>query len=326
MTPPPIQGLHHITAFAGDPQRNVDFYTQVLGQRLVKLTVNFDDPGTYHLYYGDYAGQPGTILTFFPWPMARRGVRGTGEIAAVAYTIPHSALNFWRERLTAHQIPLGEETRFGQPLLAFSNPDGMMLELVGQEADVDTAATTPPPTSDIPTAHALRGFHSVTLWVRTAEPTAALLTNSFGYQLLGEENGRRRYTGTGNLGQLVDVVARPELGRGSMGAGSIHHIAFRTADDTEQLAWQTTLTQQGYGVTSVRDRQYFNSIYFREPSGALFEIATDPPGFTADEPLENLGQELKLPYWLEPNRAHIMQILPPLDAQRGGGAEAQRGN
>ena len=313
-TPPPIQGFHHITAFASDPQRNVAFYTQLLGQRLVKQTVNFDDPGTYHLYYGDYAGQPGTILTFFPWPNARYGVRGTGETSAVAYAIPATAVDFWRARLTAHNIPFGDEQRFGQPVLLLRDPDGMMLELVGQEEP--TAEIAPWPASDIPASMALRGFHSVTLWVQSLAGTADLLTQSMGYTAVGEENGRHRYRAAGPIAQVVDVIVRPNLSRGQMGAGSIHHIAFRTADDAQQHAWQTTLSAHGYAVTPVRDRQYFRSIYFREPSGVLLEIATDPPGFTADESLETLGQTLQLPPWLEPSREQIAPLLPPLRRDR----------
>ncbi|MCA9979821.1 MAG: ring-cleaving dioxygenase [Anaerolineales bacterium] len=305
----PIQGIHHITAMASDPQKNVDFYTQVLGQRLVKTTVNFDDPGTYHLYYGDNIGSPGTIMTFFPWPHARRGRRGAGEVAASAYAILPSSLGFWRARLAEFEITFSEEVRFGETVLVFPDPDGMMIELVAREGD---PAPTVWPNSPIAAEHALRAFQGVTLWVNRAEGTAAVLTDIFGYKKVGEEGARHRYQGAGNIAQFVDLLVRPELGRGGMGAGSVHHVAFRTVDDGEQVLYQHEIAQNGHGVTEVKDRQYFHSIYFREPSGVLFEVATDAPGFAYDEPVEELGSHLKLPLWLEPHRAKIEGLLPAL--------------
>lgn len=309
MSTQPIQGIHHITAFAKDPQKNIDFYTQVLGQRLVKTTVNFDDPGTYHFYYGDQVGSPGTIMTFFPWPMARRGRRGVGEVAASAYAIAPNSVDYWKQRLSEHDIAYGIETRFGETVLTFPDPDGMMLELVARDGDAAPAFWSNGP---IPEAHALRAFHGVTIWVREAQATAAVLAGIFGYEKVGAEGNRIRYQAAGRLAQFVDLVVRPDLGRGQMGAGTVHHVAFRTVNDEEQVEWQQILADNGLGVTPVKDRQYFHSIYFREPSGTLFEVATDAPGFAADEPVEKLGSELKLPSWLEPHRDQIATLLPPI--------------
>lgn len=305
----PIAGLHHITAFAADPQTNIDFYTQVLGQRYIKTTVNFDDPGTYHLYYADYVGTPGTVLTFFPWPMARRGRKGAGEVGAMAYTIPPTSVAYWKERLTQFEINFAEETRFGETVLVFPDPDGMMLELVAHQGEPAVQVWQNGP---IPAEHVLQGFHGITIWARQTEGSSALLTQLFGYKLVGQEGQRTRFEARGALGQFVDILHRPDLGYGSAGAGTIHHVAFRTVDDAEQAEWQTMLAQAGLGVTEVRDRQYFHSIYFREPAGVLYEIATDGPGFAIDEPVELLGQSLKLPPWYEQHRPEIEKILPPV--------------
>ncbi len=305
----PISGIHHITAIASDPQKNVDFYTGVLGQRFVKKTINFDDPGTYHLYYGDLVGSPGTIMTFFPWPAARRGRRGQGEVGAIAYRIRPSSLTFWQQHLTASSVMWSEEERFGDPVLVFTDPDGLQVELVAAagEAVVERWARGP-----LPEEHAPLGFHSVTLWVGDLADSAALLTGLFSYESAGREGERARFRGQGSVGEVVDLLHRPDLPRGQMGAGSVHHVAFRAADDEEQLAYQAQIARQGFMVTDVKDRQYFHSIYFREPAGVLFEIATDAPGFPLDEPVDELGKHLKLPPWLEPARARIEQQLPPL--------------
>jgi glyoxalase family protein len=308
-----IPGIHHVTAIAGDPQANVDFYHSVLGQRMVKTTVNFDDPGTYHFYYGDREGTPGTIMTFFPWPGARRGVPGNGEIGAVAYSIAASSLDYWQDRLASHDVPLGQlQSRFGSTVLPFRDPDGMALEFVVDEAQGHRVWLDGP----IPVQHVLRGFFGVTLWVRQAEPTVHLLTEEMGYHVVGQEGARWRLAGDPEAaGHYVDLLVRPDLPRGQMGAGSVHHVAFRTRDDAEQLAYQQRLRDAGYQVTPVRDRQYFHSIYFREPGGVLFEIATDPPGFTLDETVSGLGSALKLPRWLEPQRREIEASLPSISIQ-----------
>ncbi|HMQ51368.1 MAG TPA: ring-cleaving dioxygenase [Anaerolineae bacterium] len=308
----PIQGLHHITAFAADPQRNVDFYHHVLGQRLVKTTVNFDDPGTYHFYYGDNVGSPGTIMTFFPWPMARRGSLGNGEVGASAYTIRPESLVYWQQRLADFDVPTSEvETRFGQAVLPFQDPDGMPLELIVSEEPTTFEVWAEGP---IPAEHALRGFHGVTLWLADYQATGELLTEQMGYRFVGQESNRYRYQGGANaLGKYIDILVDPNRPLGRVGAGSVHHIAFRTQTDEEQLDYQRLLSQVGFGVTPVRDRQYFHSIYFRSPGGVLFEVATDAPGFAVDEPVAELGRHLKLPPWLEPNREKIEAVLPKFE-------------
>lgn len=307
----PIRGLHHVTAVARDPQRNVDFYRNVLGQRLVKRTVNFDSPDTYHFYFADETGNPGSVLTFFAWPNMRRGVRGNGETNVVAYNVPLGSLPFWEERLKQNGItPATIENRFGQNVLPFTDPDGMNLELI----EVQNLPTVQHwEDGPIPQAYALRGFHSVTLWLDEVEPTSALLTQGMGYRFTGAEENRHRFQGDGNaLGHIVDLVHRPGKMQAGFGAGSIHHIAFRVANDEEQLTYQSTLSEAGFRVSPAMDRSYFHSIYFREQGGVLFEIATDTPGFLIDEPKESLGEALKLPAWVEPQRAEIEASLLPL--------------
>lgn len=309
-----VQGLHHLTVMASDPQKNVDFYTQVLAQRMVKVTVNFDDPGTYHLYYGDETGAPGTIMTFFPWPNAAQGQRGTGEIAACAYSIVPDSLSYWRNRLTEFGIPFTETQRFGSPALIFADPDGLTIELIAEES-----APVPRfwPRSPVPEEYAPRGFHSVTGWVNDTETTARLLTGHLGFTQVGQEETpegtRTRFKGDSDgVGLYVDLVERPGLPAGHFGAGSVHHVALRTRDDSEQAEYLAYLTQQGYGVTPVQDRQYFHSIYFRDPGGILFEIATDSPGFPADESVDELGKHLKLPAWYENKRLAIEARVKPI--------------
>ncbi len=305
----PIQGIHHITAFAGDPQANVDFYHNLLGQRLVKTTVNFDDPGTYHLYYGDKIGTPGTIMTYFPWPNGRRGMPGNGDIGALAYAINPDSVGYWQKRLAGHGAVMSKpETRFGADVIPFRDPDGIMLELIASNGPATFQFWADGP---VPAQHALRGFHGVTLWLAEAEKISELLTGQMGYELVGRESNRWRFKGAGNdIGLYVDILVDPNRLRGRMGAGSVHHVAFRTRNDSEQLEYQRQLAQAGFGVTEVRDRQYFHSIYFRSPGGVLFEIATDAPGFAIDESVEKLGQSLKLPPWLEPHRNEIQRVLP----------------
>lgn len=308
----PIKGLHHITAMAGDAQANVTFYQEVLGQRLVKTTVNFDDPGTYHLYYGDNTGSPGSIMTYFPWPHARRGSVGNGEAATVAYIIPEGSAGVWQERLRRLGVSTGEmQTRFDAAVLPLRDPEGMVIELVETERLPDFDHWNDGP---VPEPMALRGFHGTTLWVSEVESTAAILTNQMGYKLIGSEGARTRYQAAGDaMGPVIDLLHRPGQQRGRFGAGSIHHIAFRVANDSEQQAYQLRLQEAGMPVTPVQDRQYFHSIYFRVPAGVLFEMATDPPGFLLDEEVSTLGQSLKLPPWLEGRRAEIEAHLPPLD-------------
>lgn len=308
----PIRGLHHVTAVTADGQRNVDFYRNVLGQRLVKRTVNFDAPESYHLYFGDEIGSPGGILTFFAWPRMRRGVRGNGETNAVAYHVPRGALGFWGDHLHKNGIlPQPAEKRFGEDVLRFDDPEGMRVELVESASAAPVRFWQAGP---VPQSFALQGFHSVTLWLEKLAPTAELLTGQMGYTAAGSEGDRHRFAGDPHAsGHFVDIVERPGKTLAGFGKGSIHHIAFRAPDDEQQLEYQTLLRKAGFEVTEVRDRIYFHSIYYRERGGVLFEIATDPPGFAIDEPVDALGETLKLPAWLEPDRGKIERVLAPLE-------------
>ena len=302
-------GLHHVTAFSGPAARNRDFYTRVLGLRLVKTTVNFDDPGTYHLYYGDEAGQPGTLLTFFPIAHAAAGRVGVGEAQETAFRVPRASIGWWIHRFVAmnvdHQAP---SSAFGEPTLRFRDPDGMMLALVGVDEAAAPSAWTG---GSVPAEHAILGLHGVTLLLAEGEGTAAILTEVFGFTQTGQEGSATRYSGTAASGRHVTLRAVGAFLPGRQGAGSVHHIAFRAADDAAQAAMAEALRDRhGLGVTEQRDRQYFRSVYFREPGGVLFEIATDAPGFAVDEPVESLGTALKLPAGLEPHRAQIEAVLP----------------
>jgi glyoxalase family protein len=303
-----LPGLHHVTAIASNAQRNVDFYVGVLGLRLVKKTINYDDPGTYHLYYGDSLGTPGTILTFFPWPNAVKGRRGTGETSVTALAVPEGALPYWQERLQANGVTVSEiQSRFDEQYVSFEDPDGMGYELVARpEEGGDTTA--------------IRRIEGVTLTLADSAKTEKLLTETLGFSRVTEESGRIRYVAGNGTGSFVDLVVNPELRRGSLGAGTVHHIAWRTPTDATQQEWLDTLTGLDYHASPVMDRQYFHSIYFREPGGVLFEIATDPPGFTADEALENLGTRLCLPTWLESQREQLEARLTPLTVPGGEAA------
>ncbi|MEJ6390658.1 ring-cleaving dioxygenase [Gymnodinialimonas ulvae] len=298
-----IPGLHHVTAISGPAQANVDFFTGILKQRLVKKTVNFDAPDTYHLYYGNKAAEPGTILTFFPFADAGPGRAGAGMAAAYAYAVPQGKFDGWMDELAENAVDFhGPKDRFGARVIVLRDPDGAPVELV------ETDRTTDAP---------LDGFHSVTLWEDDIAPTARLITDHFGWEELGHErqNGteRLRLRAPGNnRGAVVDILRSDDPSIGRQGAGTIHHVAFRARDDAEQLEWQEKLQTAGFDVTNVRDRQYFNAIYFREPGGVLFEIATDPPGFAADEDPAHLGEALKLPPQYEGIRDKLERVLPPL--------------
>lgn len=294
-----IPGVHHITAIASDPQANIDFYVKVLGLRLVKRTVNFDDPGTYHLYYGDRTGRPGTILTFFPWPGAYRARAGTGQVFTICFAIPRGSAGEWKAKLEASSISLAQSELFGDKILSFSDPDGMALQLA--ETDI--------PAGD----SGICGFGPAVLAEEGYESTARLLTETFGFRLIASDGPRFRFTSTGTgPGNTVDLLCTPDLRAGTTGAGIVHHIAWRTPDDATQLAWREKLAGLGYNVTPVMNRNYFQSIYFREPGGVLFEIATDAPGFLVDEDVENLGRALKLPPEYESLRSRIESVLPPI--------------
>jgi glyoxalase family protein len=303
MSTPAIPGLHHVTAISGPAQSNVDFYTGTLKQRLVKKTVNFDAPDTYHLYYGDRVGSPGTILTFFPFADAGPGRAGPGMASAYAYSVPAGRFDAWMEELAEQGLDFaGPTERFGKRVITLRDADGAPVELV----ETDRVSSEP-----------LAGFHSVTLWERDLAPTARLLTDAFGYVEAGTEKQggveRLRFVAPGDeLGNIVDLIRSDAPSIGRPGAGTIHHVAFRARSDAEQVGWQERLAGFGHRTTQVIDRQYFNAIYFREPGGVLFEIATDPPGFSVDEPVETLGQALKLPSQYEPIRERLVRVLPPL--------------
>ncbi len=305
-----ISGIHHVTAITSDGQKNIDFYCGVLGLRLVKVTVNFDDPQSYHLYYGDEQGRPGTIMTFFVWPGAHRGRQGSAQVVTTSFSVPGKSMEYWRTRLTNSAIArVDSATRFGDQILEFNDPDGMGLEIVARsEAD----PRSPWPAGPIPAEHAIRGFHSVSLSEEGYERTAELLTRTLGFQPGGQDGNRFRLIGGSPNGGIVDLLCVPGGVRGTLGAGIVHHVAFRAADDEAQRHWRQLLASERYNVTPVIDRTYFHSIYFREPGGVLFEIATDSPGFTVDESPDSLGTSLKLPPQYEKARSRIESVLPRL--------------
>jgi glyoxalase family protein len=304
-----MSGIHHVTAVSGRADRNLDFYTRVLGLRLVKKTVNFDDPGTYHLYYGDEQGQPGTILTFFPWEHAAPGHLGVGETQETAFRIPAAALGYWTHWLIEKGVTHALEKRFGESVLTFRDTDGMRFALIGVAGAESEAAWS----RDVPAEHAIRGFHGVTLLVRDAAPTAAILTDVFGFKEVAREGALARYRGDAGMGAFVDLHEAGDFPRGRLGRGSVHHVAFRAPHDAAQAAMAKKLVADHHmHPTEQKDRNYFRSIYFREPNGILFEIATDQPGFAVDEPASELGRSLKLPPVLDPRRAEIEAKLPPL--------------
>jgi glyoxalase family protein len=309
-------GIHHITAISAAAAENVDFYERVLGLRLVKQTVNFDDPHTYHLYYGDAGGTPGSILTFFPWERIPGGRLGAGMIIATAFGVAREAMAYWRERLQRAGIELETDVRMGEPVLKFQDPHGLSLELIGTE---DEPAASYWEKGPVERRNAIRGFHSATALLNHIDGTQTLLTGPMGMTYVTREYQRHRYQMNGgrSAGQYLDVVIDPGAPKGRPGTGTIHHIAFRARSDKEQLLWQESLRREGYSVTEVRDRNYFKSIYFHEPGGVLFEIATDAPGFAVDEPAEYLGTSLKLPAQYERIRTEIEAGLPPLRAQAG---------
>lgn len=305
----PIAGLHHLTAIATDPQANIDFYAGLLGLRLVKKTVNFDDPSAHHLYYGDETGTPGSILTFFYWPGAARGRVGSGQITGISLSVLTQSLDYWHERLQRHGVETDQGIRFGEEVLAFEDPDGIPVEIVGVAADERQGWTG----GGVPAAQAIRGMYTVELTVRESAPTEDLLTGLMGYRLVRREGARARFeVGAGGPGRYADVIAAASAPRGAGGAGTIHHIAFRVPGDADELELQERLINRGYHVSDVRDRDYFRSIYYRERGGILFEIATDIPGFTVDEPLASLGTALKLPKQFQHVRSQIETLLPPL--------------
>jgi glyoxalase family protein len=306
-----IQGLHHITAIAGNAQRNYDFYTRILGLRMVKKTVNFDDPGTYHFYYGNEVGTPGTILTFFPWEGVQAGNAGTGMATEIGYSVPQGSLDFWKERFTQFNVKQGNTgERFGELYLPFSDPDGLNLSLIVPKAGDSRTAWT---TGDVTEQTATKGFHSITLTLKSIKGTVAVLTEIFGYKLLEQDGNRYRFvTDAIDNAAVVDIIEAPEEKVGQSGGGTNHHVAFRVADESVLMQFREKIVSRGFNITPKIDRNYFYSLYFREPGGVLFEIATDNPGFATDETVEELGSHLKLPAQYETMRKQIEKVLPVL--------------
>ena len=308
--PANVPGIHHVTCITGDVQRNVDFYVSVLGLRFIKKTVNFDVPDTYHLYFGDYLGTPGTAMTFFGWPHLPWKPQGRGQVGAVSFAVPAPSLDFWSARLDRLNVVFTRTAVFDAEVIVLDDPDHIQLQLVGQASD---ERWTPWAEGPVAPEHAIRGFHSVTLCVGDEEPTVGLLTRVLGFHEAGRDGSRTRFkTGAGGPHSLVDVLAAPEAPAGEEAVGTVHHVAWRALDDGHQLAWRETVVGEGLQVTPVIERKYFRSIYFREPGGVLFEIATDRPGFTVDEPAEALGSALQLPPQYEGRRESLKFNLPPI--------------
>ncbi len=310
-----INGLHHVTAIAGNAKRNYKFYAGTLGLRLVKKTVNFDDPNTYHLYYGNESGTPGTILTFFPWENMQKGRSGANQITAVGLTIPKESFDFWEDHLLRSKVLFAEPTeRFSVPYISFEDPDGLLLELYAASGD-DTRSGWPAGGIDI--EFAIKGVYSITISTHKIEPIAKVLTDILGYSPAGEENNTFRFKnqeahGEASIVDLIIAGGRDQSLNGRLGSGSVHHAAFRVANDQIMMEYREKVLASGLSITEKIDRNYFYSVYFREPGGVLFEIASDNPGFTVDEPLNELGTKLKLPAMYENNRNSIVESLPPL--------------
>ena len=306
-------GIHHITAIVGDPQENADFYAGVLGLRLVKKTVNFDDPETYHLYFGNEKGEPGTIITFFPWENANQGLIGAGQVGTTVYVVPEGSLEFWKKRLAAFNIPFDEEIRFGETFVQFEDTHGLQLELVARNGGSLNTWEFNGVTSDV----AIKGFGGAVLLSGSSHYTSSLLEIVMGLKMVGKDGDYRRFQSYGELGNIIDLYL-PTIQNGVMGVGTVHHIAWRAKDDQEHLEWRDDLHDKKIPSTDVVDRQYFNALYFREVGGILFEIATDPPGFTTDETEEELGAKIMLPSWLEEKRDHLEQSLTSIQIKERG--------
>ena len=318
-----VFGIHHVTAITSDPQRNIDFYTNNLGLHFVKLTVNQDDPTSYHLYYGDESGRPGTILTFFHWPNIPRGHRGTSEVAAISFLIPKNSIDYWLDRFKNQKVDYeGPSKRFGdsEEVITLHDPDGLGLELVAHESAIDRTVNVWKE-GPVPIEYAIRGFYSVTLSEEGYERTSSVLTDELGFIATRHEGSRFRYeipTGAlsstinqeGGGAKIVDVLCLPYTQQALIGIGSVHHVAWRTPTDEQQKVLRRNIIRAGLNATPVIDRFYFHSVYFREPGGILFEIATNPPGFMVDEKADELGTHLVLPPWLEPMRKDLLKILP----------------
>ncbi|OWA36807.1 ring-cleaving dioxygenase [Saccharibacillus sp. O16] len=301
------KGIHHITSMVNSAQRTLDFYSGVLGLRLVKKTVNFDRPEVYHLYFGDSAGAPGTLLTFFPWANQPHGRIGTGQVGTARLAVPDVSLGFWRERLKAFDIPFQAGSVFGEPVLFFEDPDGLRLDLVGIQTETRGEAF-----GAIGREQAIIGLAGAVLLSSQPERTADVLRDLLGMEEIARDKGRIRFRSSGEKGSLIDIAIHPEI-RGLMGAGTVHHIAWRAKDEAELLRWRERIMEQGFTPTEVKNRNYFEAVYFKEPGEILFEIATDPPGFAVDEATDELGDHLMLPPWLESERDRFEDLLPALE-------------
>jgi len=303
-------GIHHITAFVRNAQKTADFYSGVLGLRLIKKTINFDAPEVYHLYFGNEIGSPGTIITFFPWENSRKGKIGGGQVGITTYVVPAGAFGFWKERLTKLNVDFAQTSRFGEQYLQFEDPDGLKLEIVAREQGADSKWSF----GGVPAQQAIKGFGGAVLYTTASVKTAELLVNVMGLEKVGEDEGYARFKASGDLGNLIDINVE-DMEHGHGGAGTVHHIAWRAKDDAEHALWRSHVESHGFQPTPIVDRQYFNAIYFREAGGILFEIATDPPGFARDEEPEHLGEKLMLPEWYEEHRTQIEQLLSPFEVR-----------
>ena len=306
-----VLGLHHITAIAGYAKRNYDFYTRVLGLRFIKKTVNFDDPTTYHFYFGDEIGSPGTILTFFPWEGVARGKQGAGMPTEIGYTVPEGSLEFWEERFKGYYVRVtGSGVRFGEKYLTFEDPDGLSISLITPKS---SDPRKPWRTEELAADVAIKGFHSITLTLNKVKETADVLTGIFDYEFVGQEGDRFRYrTRNVDTANIVDLIEEPAAIRTGNGGGIIHHVAFRVKDEKVLMEFRDKVLAKGLNITPKKDRNYFLSLYFREPGGVLFEIATDTPGFSIDEDVSSLGKKLMLPSQFESQRKEIEAVLPVL--------------
>jgi glyoxalase family protein len=311
-----IAGVHHITAISGDLQPNIDFYSGILGMRFIKQTVNQDDPFTYHLYYGDSLGRPGSVMTFFPWPGARRGTKGVGQVTAIPFSIPENAIDYWMNRFAEHTVDFsGPTKRFNETVLSLRDPDGLELELVTNPNIKDFEVWN---NSIIPREFAILGFYGATITLKKKAATENLIRDVFGFQFVGSEGSRHRYKADSDSSAgTVDLVELPEVSFGQVAVGSVHHIAWRVPDVEEQEKWRQKISDLGFQVTPIINRFYFQSVYFRERGGVLFEIATDGPGFAVDESEDQLGNKLVLPPWLEKNREVIEKNLPAIKVPQG---------
>ncbi|MEH7443016.1 ring-cleaving dioxygenase [Bacillus sp. JJ1122] len=300
-------GIHHITAMVNDAQRTIDFYAGILGLRLVKKTINFDRPEVYHLYFGNESGQPGTVITFFPWPKQLKGRIGIGQVGVTGYVIPEGSLEFWKNRLKKFGVEFSADVRFGEQYLKLQDPDGLEIELVERvEGPVNNWSF-----GEVLPEVAIKGFSGATLISAQPHKTAEVLERILGLECVGQEEGFLRFKSDAELGNIIDIKLTPSV-RGLMGAGTVHHVAWRARDEAELLKWRTLLQEKGYYPTEVKNRNYFKSIYFHEGGGILVELATDSPGFTVDEPLDRLGERIMLPSWFEPKREELEAILAPV--------------